>query len=103
VREYLRYYTAPATFSNALSRVQAATVLKAFDIIESIEGRVLRLALMANILSLRHELREAGLEYYVSAKASIRLIRDLSLREPSASRDTLAKILRDTCGRATLR
>jgi 7-keto-8-aminopelargonate synthetase-like enzyme len=71
VREYLRYYSAPATFSNALSPVQAATVLKAFDIIESIEGRVLRLALMANILSLRHELREAGLEYYGDPSAIV--------------------------------
>ena len=71
VREYLRYYSAPATFSNALSPVQAATVLKAFDIIESIEGRVLRLALMANILSLRHELRDAGLEYYGDPSAIV--------------------------------
>ena len=71
VREYLRYYSAPATFSNALSPVQAATVLKAFDIVESIEGRVLRLALMANVLSLRHELREAGLDYYGDPSAIV--------------------------------
>jgi 7-keto-8-aminopelargonate synthetase-like enzyme len=71
VREYLRYYSAPATFSNALSPVQAATVLKAFDIIESIEGRVLHLALMANILSLRHQLRDAGLEYYGDPSAIV--------------------------------
>src|SRR5579864_7069351 len=55
VKEYLRFYSAPATFSNALSPVQAATILKAFDIVESFEGRVLRLELMANILSLRRE------------------------------------------------
>jgi 7-keto-8-aminopelargonate synthetase-like enzyme len=71
VKEYLRYYSAPATFSNALSPVQAATVLKAFDIVESIEGRVQRLALMANVLSLRHELREAGLEYYGDPSAIV--------------------------------
>jgi 7-keto-8-aminopelargonate synthetase-like enzyme len=70
-KEYLRYYSAPATFSNALSPVQAATVLKAFDIVESIEGRVLRLALMANILSLRHQLREAGLDYYGDPSAIV--------------------------------
>ena len=64
VKEYLRFYSAPATFSNALSPVQAATVLKAFEIVESVEGRVQRLALMANILTLRHQLREAGLDYY---------------------------------------
>ena len=71
VKEYLRYYSAPATFSNALSPAQAATVLKAFDIIESIEGRVQRLALMANVLSLRHELREAGLDYYGDPSAIV--------------------------------
>jgi len=32
VKEYLRFYSAPATFSNALSPVQAATILKAFHI-----------------------------------------------------------------------
>jgi 7-keto-8-aminopelargonate synthetase-like enzyme len=71
VREYLRYYSAPATFSNALSPAQAATILKAFDIVESIEGRVLRLALMANVLSLRHQLREAGLDYYGDPSAIV--------------------------------
>ena len=54
-----------------MSPVQAATVLKAFDIVESIEGRVLRLALMANILSLRHQLREAGLDYYGEPSAIV--------------------------------
>ena len=34
VKEYLRFYSAPATFSNALSPVQAATILKAFEIVE---------------------------------------------------------------------
>src|SRR3984957_1986368 len=71
VKEYLRYYSAPATFSNALSPVQAATVLKAFEIAESIEGRVQRLALMANILTLRHHLREAALDYYGDPSAIV--------------------------------
>src|SRR6202165_1235651 len=61
VKEYLRFYSAPATFSNALSPVQAATILKAFEIVESKEGRAQRSALMANILSLREQLRQAGL------------------------------------------
>jgi 7-keto-8-aminopelargonate synthetase-like enzyme len=71
VKEYLRFYSAPATFSNALSPVQAATVLKAFEVVESIEGRVQRLALMANILTLRHHLREEGLEYYGDPSAIV--------------------------------
>src|SRR5689334_427665 len=53
VREYLKYYSAPQTFSNALSPVQAATVLKAFDIITSSEGHALRAQLMTNIRHLR--------------------------------------------------
>jgi 7-keto-8-aminopelargonate synthetase-like enzyme len=71
VKEYLRFYSAPATFSNALSPVQAAIVLKAFDIVSSVEGRVLRLALMANVLSLRQRLREAGLDYYGDPSAIV--------------------------------
>src|SRR5579864_3401160 len=71
VKEYLRFYSAPATFSNALSPVQAATILKAFDIVESFEGRVLRLELMANILSLRRELQEAGLAFYGDPSAIV--------------------------------
>ena len=71
VKEYLRFYSAPATFSNALSPVQAATVLKAFEIVESYEGRAQRDALMANIVSLRHHLRGAGLDYYGDPSAIV--------------------------------
>jgi glycine C-acetyltransferase len=71
VKEYLRFYSAPATFSNALSPVQAATILKAFHIVDSVEGRVQRLALMANVLNLRHQLREAGLDYYGDPSAIV--------------------------------
>lgn len=71
VKEYLRFYSAPATFSNALSPVQAATVLKAFEIVESDEGRAQRDALMANIVSLRHHLRAAGLDYYGDPSAIV--------------------------------
>ena len=62
VKEYLKYYSATQTFSNALSPVQAAIVLKAFEIIRSAEGRTLREALMRNILSLRESLGQARLE-----------------------------------------
>lgn len=60
--EYLRYYSATHTFSNALSPVQAATVLCALDIVRSEEGRLLRRKLMDNILYLRAEMTRAGLE-----------------------------------------
>jgi 7-keto-8-aminopelargonate synthetase-like enzyme len=62
VREYLKYYSAPQTFSNALSPIQAAVVLKAFEIIRSPEGRALRADLMNNILYLRSQLQAADFE-----------------------------------------
>lgn len=62
MKEYLRYFGSSGAFSNALSPVQAATVLQAFEIVDSAEGRALRAALMSNVLMLRTELREAGLE-----------------------------------------
>ena len=71
VKEYLRFYSAPATFSNALSPVQAATILKAFEIVGSLEGRLQRLALMANVQTLRHQLLEAGLDYYGDPSAIV--------------------------------
>ena len=71
VQEYLRFYSAPATFSNALSPVQAATILKAFDIVDSLEGRVLRLELLANVTSLRRELKKAGLDFYGDPSAIV--------------------------------
>jgi glycine C-acetyltransferase len=62
VKEYLRYFGSSGTFSNALSPVQAATVLKAFEIVKSDEGRNLRSALMRNVLYLRSELTRIGME-----------------------------------------
>lgn len=71
VKEYLGFYSPPCTFSNALSPVQAATVLKAFEIVDSEEGRQLRSSLLANVLSLRAELRDAGLEVYGDPSAIV--------------------------------
>ncbi|MCR5878610.1 aminotransferase class I/II-fold pyridoxal phosphate-dependent enzyme [Phenylobacterium sp. J367] len=71
VKEYLRFYSPPCTFSNALSPMQAATVLKAFEIIESVEGAELRNKLMTNVLSLRRQLVEAGFEVYGDPSAIV--------------------------------
>jgi 7-keto-8-aminopelargonate synthetase-like enzyme len=60
--EYLKYYSATHTFSNALSPVQAATILAALNIVRSDEGRALRRKLMDNIVYLRQQMTEAGLE-----------------------------------------
>lgn len=60
--EYLKYFSATQTFSNALSPVQAATVNTAFEIVKSEEGKLRRRRLMENILYMRAEMTKAGLE-----------------------------------------
>lgn len=64
VKEYLRYYSSPNTFSNALSPSQAAIANKAFDIVDSDEGEQLRGALMTNIRLLRELLHGTMFETY---------------------------------------
>jgi 7-keto-8-aminopelargonate synthetase-like enzyme len=71
VKEYLRFYSPSCTFSNALSPIQSAVVLKAFEIIESREGAALRKALMANVMLLRRKLTAAGLEFYGDPSAIV--------------------------------
>jgi len=60
--EYLKYFSATQTFSNALSPVQAAVVDTAFSIVRSEEGKLRRRRLMDNILYMRAEMNKAGLE-----------------------------------------
>ncbi len=71
VKEYLKYYSPTTTFSNALSQVQAATVLKAFEIVDSAEGDGLREELMSNIVHLRGELAARGLQVYGDPSAIV--------------------------------
>jgi 7-keto-8-aminopelargonate synthetase-like enzyme len=71
IKEYLRFYSSPATFSNALSQMQAAVVLKAFEIVDSEQGKILRAALMRNVMDLRATLRAAGLEFYGQPSAIV--------------------------------
>jgi 7-keto-8-aminopelargonate synthetase-like enzyme len=61
VIEYLRSYSSPQTFSNALSPVQAAVICKALEIVRGDEGQRLRERLMRNILALRAALEREGL------------------------------------------
>jgi 7-keto-8-aminopelargonate synthetase-like enzyme len=61
VRQYLKYYGCSATFSNALSPVQAATVTKAFEIVQSDRGRELRRLLLKRIGQMRDALSAVGL------------------------------------------
>jgi 7-keto-8-aminopelargonate synthetase-like enzyme len=62
VRQYLKYFGCSATFSNTLSPVQAATVIKAFEIVQSERGRELREQLMNRVLLLREKLAAKALE-----------------------------------------
>ena len=62
VKQYLKFYGCSATFSNALSPVQAATVTKAFEIVQSDKGRQLRSVLMERINQLRTALATEGLQ-----------------------------------------
>lgn len=71
IKEYLRFYSPTTTFSNAMSPVNAAIVLKAFEIVETAEGQGLRDALMDNVLELRRQLDEAGLGYYGDPSAIV--------------------------------
>jgi 7-keto-8-aminopelargonate synthetase-like enzyme len=71
VQQYLRYFSAPTTFSNALSPIQAAVALRAFEIVDSAEGAARRHALMRNIVSLRSKLVAAGMEVYGDPSAIV--------------------------------
>lgn len=58
----LRFACGPQTFTNAISPVQAATVLCALDIVDGPEGENRRAALMRNAVRLRNGLEAAGFE-----------------------------------------
>lgn len=60
VYHYLRFYSSPNTFSNALSPLQIAVVREALRIVAGDEGRQRRAALMRNVQSLRGVLARAG-------------------------------------------
>jgi glycine C-acetyltransferase len=62
VKQYLKFYGSSATFSNALSPVQAATVTKAFEIVQSERGGQLRSLLMERTGQLRDALTAANLQ-----------------------------------------
>jgi len=61
IKEYLRYYAPPNTFSNALSPAQIATVRECIKIIRSDEGQTRRDALFDAVGALRSHLRALGI------------------------------------------
>jgi glycine C-acetyltransferase len=74
VKQYLKFYGCSGTFSNALSPVQAATVTKAFEIIQSDRGLALRHQMMDRVLRLRAGFDEAGLELIGNPSAIVPVI-----------------------------
>ncbi len=71
VKEYLRFYSPSCTFSNALSPIQVGVVAKALEIVTSHEGAMLRAQLMRNVLSLRQQIRDRGMEVYGDPSAIV--------------------------------
>ena len=71
VKEYLRFFSPTTTFSNALSPVQCAIVTRAFDIVDSAEGDMLRDKMMSNVLNLRSTLNARGLGVYGEPSAIV--------------------------------
>jgi 7-keto-8-aminopelargonate synthetase-like enzyme/DNA-binding NarL/FixJ family response regulator len=61
VKQYLKFYGCSATFSNALSPVQAATVTRAFEIVKSEKGEQLRWKLLKRVVQMRDALAAVGL------------------------------------------
>jgi len=53
VRQYMKFYGSPQTFSNALSPVQTAVVREALRVVRAPEGDVLRSAMLHNAETLR--------------------------------------------------
>jgi glycine C-acetyltransferase len=71
LKEYLRYFSSPNTFSNAMSPASAAIVSTAIDIVRSDEGARLRAELMSNITLLRSLLGGCSLETYGDPSAIV--------------------------------
>jgi 7-keto-8-aminopelargonate synthetase-like enzyme len=74
VKQYLKFYGCSATFSNALSPVQAATVTKAFEIVQSERGHALRRQMMDRVLRLRAGFHQARLQLIGDASAIVPVV-----------------------------
>ncbi|HLD44095.1 MAG TPA: aminotransferase class I/II-fold pyridoxal phosphate-dependent enzyme, partial [bacterium] len=61
VRQYMKFYGSPQTFSNALSPVQTAVIMQALKIVRSPEGTKLREQLNNNSVTLRTGLEKNGI------------------------------------------
>ncbi len=62
LKEYVKMYSSPQVFSNALSPVQVSVTRAALRFVQSPDGRVGRERLVANSIHLRDRLTDAGFE-----------------------------------------
>lgn len=61
VRQYIKFFSSPQTFSNALSPIQSSVVLAALKIVRSEEGAKLRETLLKNVAFLREGLESRNI------------------------------------------
>jgi len=66
IKQFAKYFGNPHMFSNALSPVQAAVVLKAVEIVRSAEGETLRQRLLKSVGALRQDFLSHGISCYGS-------------------------------------
>lgn len=71
VKQYMKFYGSPQTFSNALSPVQTAVVREALRLVRSEEGAALRERLYDNAVTLRNELEAWGIHCIGSPSAIV--------------------------------
>lgn len=71
VKEFVKVYGGPHTFSNAISPIQTAIVSKTLEIVRSEEGGGLRDKLMAVVLALRGRFAEHGIECFGAPSAIV--------------------------------
>lgn len=88
----LRYGSGPLTFSNALSPVQATTVLACLDVIQGHDGKKRRQRLMANATYLRSALESMDFEVKGQPSAIVPIV----LGSHSRARQMTAQLLE--CG-----
>jgi len=98
IKRYLQWFANPHTFSNALSPIQCAVVIKAISVVRSQEGETRRRGLLHASTFFRAQLRQHGLETLGSPSAIVPVMlgKDAFAREASkavAGSDTFVNLV----------
>ena len=86
----IRFTCGPHTFTNAMSPVQAAVVLKALDIVQSPEGAQRRQRMLDNTLLIRQLLAQAGYSVLGEPSAVVPVVVGAVARSRLLAREVLA-------------